>query len=97
MIVRQACVRQCGMLEIAKYVSGEEGKRYTKEAINILRACYESFCNYEEDEDALVFMGTERYPINESAKKGVHIPIIYGDFFFVEAMLKLRGNNFMIW
>ena len=87
----------CGMLEIAKCVSEEEGKRYTEEAIHILKACDQHFCNYEEDEDALVLMGSERYPSLEEYKRGVHIPIIYGDFFFVEAMLKLKGNDFFIW
>lgn len=87
----------CGMLEIAKYVSGEESRRYTEEAINILKACDRKFCNYEDDEDALVLMGSERYPTEESAWKGVHIPIIYGDFFFVEALCKLRGREFLIW
>ena len=87
----------CGMLEIAKCVSEEEGKRYTEEAIHILKACDQHFCNYEEDEDALVSMGSERYPSLEEYKRGVHIPIIYGDFFFVEAMLKLKGNEFFIW
>ena len=85
------------MLEIAKCVSEEEGKRYTEEAIHILKACDQHFCNYEEDEDALVLMGSERYPSLEEYKRGVHIPIIYGDFFFVEAMLKLKGNEFFIW
>ena len=87
----------CGMLEIAKYVSEEEGKRYTQEAINILKACDEHFCNYEENEDALVLMGTDCYPRTERAMKGVHMPIIYGDFFYVEAILKLKGNDFLIW
>ena len=87
----------CGMLEIAKYVPEEEGRRYTQEAINILKACDEHFCNYEENEDALVLMGSERYPSQESYFKGVHIPIVYGDFFFVEALLKLKGNDFFIW
>ena len=87
----------CGMLEIAKYASEEESRRYTKEAINILKACDAHFCNYEEDEDALVLMGSERYPKNDDEMVGVHIPIIYGDFFFVEAMYKLMGNDFMIW
>ena len=87
----------CGMLEIAKYVSEEEGRRYAKEAINILKACDTHFCNYEESEDALVLMGSERYPMTEEVKKKVHIPIIYGDFFFVEAILKLKGSEFMIW
>lgn len=87
----------CGMLEIAKYVSEEEAKYYTEEAINILKACDEHFCNYEEDEDALVLMGTERYPHTEAGRRGLHIPIIYGDFFFVEALCKLKGREFLIW
>ncbi len=87
----------CGMLEIAKYVSEEEGRIYTEEAINILRACDKAFCDYNENTDALVLMGTERYPHREQDFKGVHIPIIYGDFFFVEALLKLKGNDFFIW
>lgn len=87
----------CGILEIAKYVSEEEGEEYTREAIRLLKACDEHFCNYDDKQDALVMMGTERYPHNEKAMKGVHIPIIYGDFFFVEALLKLKGNDFLIW
>ena len=87
----------CGLLEIAKYVSAEEAKYYTEEAINILKTCDEHFCNYEEDEDALVLMGTERYPHTDAGRRGLHIPIIYGDFFFVEALCKLKGREFLIW
>ena len=87
----------CGLLEIAKYVSEEESRYYTEAAINILKACDEHFCNYEENEDALVLMGTERYPHNENEMRGLHIPIIYGDFFFVEALCKLKGREFFIW
>ena len=87
----------CGILEIAKYVPEEDGRRYTQEAIHILKACDEHFCNYEEDQDALVLMGSERYPKTEGCQKVIHIPIIYADFFFVEAMCKLRGNDFFIW
>lgn len=87
----------CGMLEIAKYVSEEEADKYTEAALNILKAADEHFCNYEENEDALVLMGTERYPHNEAESKGLHIPIIYGDFFFVEALCKLKDRKFFIW
>ena len=87
----------CGLLEIAKYVSEAEAQRYTEAAINILKACDKHFCNYEENEDALVLMGTERYPHNENEMRGLHIPIIYGDFFFVEALCKLKGRAFFIW
>ncbi len=87
----------CGLLELAKYVSKDEGRMYTQEAINLLKACDTYFSDYSEDTDALVLMGSERYPHDEQSFKGVHIPIIYGDFFFIEAMLKLRGNPFLIW
>lgn len=85
----------CGMLEIAKYVSADKAKMYAEAAIKILKATDENFCDYDENTDALVIFGTERYP--HESMKGVHIPIIYGDFFFVEALLKLKGNDFLIW
>lgn len=87
----------CGMLEIAKYVSKEESRRYTEGTINILKACDRHFCNYEEDEDVLVLFGSERYPSKDEYLEAVHMPIIYGDFFFVEALFKLKGNDFFIW
>ena len=85
----------CGMLEIAKYASDSE--KYSDAAINILKAVDEKCCNYDESEDALVLMGSERYPRSEVELKTVHIPIIYADFFFVEALCKLRGEKFLIW
>lgn len=86
----------CGMLELAKYVSDAEAKMYTKNAVKILKAIDERCCDYSEDTDSLVGMGTEFYP-KKGETKGIHIPIIYGDFFFVEAMLKLKGSEFLIW
>lgn len=87
----------CGLLEIAKCVQGEDGHRYAQEAVNLLKACDEHFCNYDEKQDAIVLMGSERYPHTEAAMKGIHIPIIYGDFFFVEALCKLKEREFFIW
>ena len=86
-----------GMLEIAKYVSEEEGKKYTQEAINILQASDKAFCNYSEEEEALVMMASAQYPTEKEHFEKVHIPYIFGDFFFVEAMLKLKGRDFFIW
>jgi len=36
-------------------------------------------------------MGTEMYT------KGIHMPIIYGDYFFAEAISKLKGSEFNPW
>jgi len=88
----------CGMLEIAKHTEGAESKKYAEAAVNILKAIDANWCNYEEDQDALVLMGSERYPFTEEeVKTRMHKPIIYGDFFFVEAILKLKGSDFLIW
>ncbi len=86
----------CGMLELAKYVSEREAKMYTKSAIKILKAIDEKCCDYDVNTDSVVNMGTEFYP-RKGETKGLHMPIIYGDFFFVEAMLKLKENDFLIW
>ena len=85
----------CGMIELEKYVP--DGDKYMSAAVEILKATDKKCCNYGEDEDALVLMGSERYPNNEEELKLVHMPIIYGDFFFVEALFKLKGNDFLIW
>lgn len=87
----------CGLLEISKFVNDSEARKYTAEAIKILKATDKYFCNYESDYDSIVQMGSERYPNREEWMAGVHIPIIYGDFFYAEAVLKLRNQDISIW
>lgn len=84
----------CGLIEIAKVTSD---KKYLDAAIKTLRAIDEKCCDYSETEDSIVQMGSERYPHNEYGFRGLHIPIIYGDFFFVDAILKLKDSDFLIW
>lgn len=86
-------VAACGLIEIAKQVPEHEKKMYLDAAIKILRAMEASFCNWEDSEDAVLLMGTEMY----HKDTGNHIPIIYGDYFFAEAILKLRGEEFLPW
>lgn len=81
----------CGLIEIAKCVPEHEKKIYINAAIKLLKAMEKEFCNWSEEEDAILMMGTERYT------GGIHMPIIYGDYFFVEALYKLRGNDFLAW
>ena len=83
----------CGLLEIARNVPEYEGKMYYNAAIKILKAMDEKFCDYTLDEDSVVQYGTERYVAD--GKKGVHIPIIYGDYYFAEAIYKLKGFDLL--
>ena len=85
-------IAACGLIEIAKYVTNEtEQALYLNAAIKILKAMEKEFCNWEDNEDSILQMGTEAY------SKGIHIPIIYGDFYFAEAIYKLKGFDFLVW
>ena len=78
----------CGLLEIADSVPESEKALYFDGAVNILKAL-EKECDWTDKEDAILLKGTERY----ADKKGHHIPIIYGDYFFAEGIYRLMGYD----
>jgi unsaturated chondroitin disaccharide hydrolase len=84
-------ISACALIEIAKHVPQHEQKLYLEPAIKTLRAMSEKFCDWSDTQDAVLMMGTEAY------NRGVHMPIVYGDFFFAEAICKLKGREFLIW
>lgn len=87
-------VAACGLIEIAKHVGEYESGIYMNAAINILKAITEKFADFDESTDPVMLMGTERYyPIDV----GKHMPIIYGDYYFAEALYKLRGGDMLFW
>ena len=87
----------CALLELAKHVPWEKAEVYADAAIRTLKAIDEKCANYDESIDYLVNLGSLRCPREDIKDAGINMPIIYGDFFYVEAMLKLRGNDFFIW
>lgn len=87
----------CGLIEIARCVDEGEGGMYMNAAVNLLRAMEEKFIDYSSETDCMLKYGTVLYPKNEKQQKGVHISIIYGDFFYTEAVLKLLGSEFSPW
>ncbi len=84
-------IAACGLIEIAKAVPENEKKLYLTAAVNILKAMEKEFVSWSDDTDYILGMGSEAYGRN------VHIPIIYGDYFFTEAVLKLSGSEFCPW
>ncbi|MBP2658177.1 MAG: glycosyl hydrolase family 88 [Firmicutes bacterium] len=83
----------CGLLEIAKVVPDLEKGMYTNAALNIIKAIEIKYCNWDENEDSIVSHGTGAY----SSVEDLHVPIIYGDYFFIEAVLRLLDKDFLIW
>lgn len=84
-------VAACGLIEIARNVPKYEKDMYLNAAIKILKATEERYCDWSEKEEAIVLMGTEAYG------RGVNMPIIYGDYYFIEAILKLKEMDVLFW
>ncbi len=85
-------IAACGLIEISKLVPEYEKKMYFRAALRLLRSIEAKFCDWNMETDAIVTMGSERYDTGK-----YNLPIIYGDFFFVEALYKLRGNTLLFW
>jgi len=81
------------MLEIAAHVPDLEKDFYISGALRILKATDETFCNWDPRNDSIVQMGSGSY----NTEYDRHVPIIYGDYFFLEAVLRLLDKNFLIW
>ena len=89
----------CGMLELAKRLPENEGGMYAHAAINVLKAMGDKFANFDPATDDMIGYGTVRYPAppHTVASSGIHRSIIYADFFYTEAVLKLLGDEFLAW
>ncbi len=85
-------IAACGMIEIAKNVPEHEKRMYITAAVKMLKAMEANWCDWSETEESILQMGSEAYH-----SKGIHKPIIYGDYFFTEAILKLKGSDFLPW
>lgn len=85
----------CGLLEIAGHVGEHEKKLYQEAAYRILRACEEKFVNWEPQKDSIVDGGTFFY--HDPTGENTEVPIIYADYYFIEAILRLKGKELSVW
>ena len=84
----------CGMFEIAKHVGEYERIVYFNAAVKTLRVCEAAFCNWNSDEDSIVGRGMGSY---HGTGLDADAPIVYGDYFLIEAVLRLMNKAFPIW
>lgn len=87
----------CGLLELARLLPENEGGAYAYAAVKILRAVTERFANFDPETDDMINGGSVAYPTEERPNPKIHTSIIYGDFFYTEALLKLLGSDFFMW
>lgn len=82
----------CGFLELARIVPENEKQMYFNAAIRILKAVEKDYCNWSNDSDALTLNGCEAY--HDGLQ---NLPLIYGDYYFIEAIYKLKGGEVLLW
>lgn len=85
-----SAIASAGLIELARLVPEYEKDLYLSAAIKSLKALEENFCDFTDDEDGILMNGMELY-IKEPKN------IIYGDYYFTEAILKLHGSEFLAW
>ena len=83
-----ACVAASGMLELARLEEKQEiGDRYESYAKDILGNIIQKYACFDDASQGIVKMGT----VNYTHRRYVNVPIIYGDFYFTEALGKILG------
>jgi unsaturated chondroitin disaccharide hydrolase len=83
-----------GLLELAALLPQLEGARYRQAAIELLTALGEQ-CGTpgRNDQDGLLLHATGHYPTG----RNIDVSLIYGDFFYLEALGKLNGQWETCW
>ena len=69
-----------------------EPVRPADSAYRILRAMEGEFANWDENQDAILEMGKAAYHGNDGQEA-----IIYGDYFFIEAILRMLDKGCFLW
>jgi len=87
-----AAVAACGLIEIAKIVETHEKALYLDAAIKLLQVLDQSRTDWTSSCDCILQNGSAAYHA-----KSHHQSIIYGDYFFIEAIFKLKGSDLYIW
>lgn len=83
-----------GLLLLARLVPGSESQVYRKGALAILESLFRNYGTWDQpEEEGLLFHGTSHYPEN----RNIGVPLIYGDFFFIEALARLKEAGPYYW
>jgi unsaturated chondroitin disaccharide hydrolase len=82
-------IAACGLLLIAEKVTTPEAPVYRMAGENILKSLYENYGDWNGQEEGLILEGTSHFPEGKYTKN----PLIYGDYYFVEGLAKMKGQK----
>lgn len=81
----------CALIDLSREIEGEKSRHYLSEAIRLLQAMEQTDADWSLDCPAIFRRCLPAYTCE------THIPLQYGDFFFIEAVNKLRGVSYKTW
>jgi unsaturated chondroitin disaccharide hydrolase len=85
-------IAACGLIELSRALKDSEAAMYLEGAVKLLKALDAGHADYGPESDALLHNGSEGWP-----PRGVHMDIIYGDYFYMEAFCMLCGKYLNMW
>lgn len=88
-----ASIAACGMLEIANYCTGSEAELYRNGAIRMLEILDRKYANYDIDFDGILNGATTAF----HEEKGRNINLNYGDYYYIEALMRIINQYSLIW
>ncbi len=95
-----ASIAVCGMLEIAKYVQEEEAEYYKTIAHKIMKSLYDNYAVKDVSKsNGLVLHATycNKSPYNKCVLRGVDECNIWGDYYYLEALTRMRKDWNQYW
>lgn len=87
-------IAACGLIILGKHVDDVEAEMYLSSGEDILKNLYEK-CSSKDDnnEQGLLKHGTGHFP----EQKNLDVPLIYGDYYFVEGISLLNNIELLFW
>ncbi|NMO96581.1 glycoside hydrolase family 88 protein [Paenibacillus lemnae] len=83
-----------GLLLLADKSGNGDAEVYRMGAVRILKSLYENYGAWDiSEEEGLLLSGTSNYPQGTN----IDVPLIYGDFFFVEGLARLKNCGPFYW
>lgn len=87
-----AAIAACGMLEIETHVREEEKNFFHKTAMRLLKELEEKRCNWDTEVDYMIENCSVAYHDEKH-----NFPMVYGDYYFTEAVFKLCDKELFMW
>jgi unsaturated chondroitin disaccharide hydrolase len=89
-----AAIAASGLLLLSRKANPLEAHVYREPAVRMLESLDSRYGAWDDpEEEGLIREGTSHYPEG----KNIGVPLIYGDYFFVEGLARLRGAKTIFW